>query len=109
MDAREASQLVLDWHDRQLTLDGDECVELGTADDADLTIAGSTASRSHARIEHRKHYFVLVDHSTNGTFVQTEDERVIFLRRGELRLWGDGWIALGSPLSSETAIRFRHT
>ncbi len=109
MDAREASQLVLDWHDRQLTLDGDNCVELGTAADADLTIPCSTASRSHAHIERRKQYFVLVDHSTNGTFVQTEDEQVTFLRRGELRLWGDGWIALGSPLSSETAIRFRHT
>jgi predicted component of type VI protein secretion system len=109
MDAREASQLVLDWHDRQLTLDGRTCVALGTAADADLTVPGSTASRAHAHIEHRKQYFVLVDHSTNGTFVQTEDEQVTFLRRGELRLWGNGWIALGSPLSSETAIRFRHT
>jgi predicted component of type VI protein secretion system len=109
MDAREASQLVLDWHDRRLTLDGDKSVELGTAGDADLTIDGSTASRSHAHIEHRKQYFVLVDHSTNGTFVQTEDEQVTFLRRSEMRLWGNGWIALGSPLSSETAIRFRHT
>jgi predicted component of type VI protein secretion system len=109
MDAREASQLVLDWHDCQLTLDGDTSVELGTADNADLTIAGSSASRSHARIERRKQYFVLVDHSTNGTFVQTEDEQVTFLRRGELRLWGDGWIALGAPLTPETAIRFRHT
>ena len=76
---------------------------------ADLTVAGSTASRSHAHIEQRKQYFVLVDHSTNGTFVQTEDERVTFLRRGEMRLWGNGWIALGEPLSSESAIRFRHT
>ena len=52
---------------------------------------------------------MLVDHSTNGTYVQTEDEQVTFLRRGEFRLWGDGWIALGEPLSAETAIRFRHT
>ena len=103
MDAREASQLVLDW------LKGEHPVELGSANDADLTVAGSTASRSHAHIEQRKQYFVLVDHSTNGTFVQTEDERVTFLRRGEMRLWGNGWIALGEPLSSESAIRFRHT
>ena len=109
MDAREASQLVLDWHDRQLTLNGEHPVELGSANDADLTVAGSTASRSHAHIEQRKQYFVLVDHSTNGTYVQTEDERVTFLRRGEMRLWGNGWIALGEPLSSESAIRFRHT
>ena len=109
MDAREASQLVLDWHDRQLTLNGEHPVELGSANDADLTVAVSTASRSHAHIEQRKQYFVLVDHSTNGTYVQTEDERVTFLRRGEMRLWGNGWIALGEPLSSESAIRFRHT
>ena len=109
MDAREASQLVLDWHDRQLTLNGDGCVELGTAAEVDLMVGGAAASRSHAHIERRKQFFVLVDHSTNGTWVQTEDERVTFLRRGELRLWGDGWIALGEPLSTETAIRFRHT
>ena len=29
MDAREASQLVLDWHDRQLTLDGENRVGAG--------------------------------------------------------------------------------
>ncbi|MGE0622951.1 MAG: FHA domain-containing protein [Pseudomonadales bacterium] len=109
MDAREASQLVLDWHDRHLTLGETRCVSLGTDADADLTVSGRSASRSHAHIEHRKQYFVLVDHSTNGTYVQTEDEKVTFLRRGELRLWGDGWIALGEPLSPESAIRFRHT
>jgi len=109
MDAREASQLILDWHDRQLTLDDDANAEIGTADDADLTVGCEHASRSHAHIEHRKQFFVLVDHSTNGTFIQTEDEQVTFLKRGELRLWGDGWIALGEPLSAETAIRFRHT
>ena len=109
MDARDASQLVLDWHDRQLTLDDEAHIALGTDDDADLTVSSDHASRSHAHIEHRKQFYVLVDHSTNGTFVQTEDERVTFLRRGELRLWGDGWIALGEPLTQESAIRFRHT
>ncbi|HEY5644436.1 MAG TPA: FHA domain-containing protein [Pseudomonadales bacterium] len=109
MDAREASHLVLDWHDRQLTLDESRCAALGTDPDADLAVVGHSASRRHAHIEHRKQYFVLVDHSTNGTYVQTEDEKVTFLRRGELRLWGNGWIALGEPLSAETAIRFRHT
>jgi predicted component of type VI protein secretion system len=109
MDAHEASQLVLDWHDRHLVMIGDGDVLLGTASNADLTVGDTLASRSHARIERRKQFYVLVDHSTNGTFVQTEDERVTFLRRAEFRLWGDGWIALGEPLTTETAIRFRHT
>ena len=108
MDAREASQLVLDWHDRQLTVDDDGRAVLGSADNADLVVVSPHASRAHARIEHRKQFFVLIDHSTNGTFIQTEDEQVTFLRRGELRLWGNGWIALGEPLTPETAIRFRN-
>ena len=109
MDAREASRLVLDWHDRQWLIEDEDRFSLGSAAEADLCVGGDHASRQHAHIEHRKHYFVLVDHSTNGTFVQTEDEQVNFVRRGEVRLWGDGWIALGAPLSPETAIRFRHT
>ena len=108
MDAREASRLVLDWHDRQLTLSESDRLALGCADGADLIVSGESTSRDHAHIEHRKQYFVLVDHSTNGTYVQTEDEKITFLRRGEFRLWGDGWIALGEPLSVGSAIRFRH-
>jgi predicted component of type VI protein secretion system len=108
MDTREASQLRLDWHERHVSVTEETPVTLGSADDADLSVGGGHASRAHAHIEHRKQYFVLVDHSTNGTFVQTEDEQVTFLRRGEMRLWGNGWIALGEPLSAETAIRFRH-
>ncbi len=109
MDAREASQLVLDWHDRQWLVGGEDRLLLGSAEDADLCLDAEHTSRRHAYIEHRKHFYVLVDHSTNGTFVQTEDERVTFVRRGELRLWGDGWIALGQPLAPDSAIRFRHT
>ena len=81
---------------------------LGAQPDGGLQVAGAYTSRRHATIERRKHFYVLVDHSTNGTFVQTEDERVAFVRRGEVRLWGDGWISLGDPLSEESAIRFRH-
>jgi hypothetical protein len=108
MDAREASGLVLDWHGRQWQLGDDDRLLLGSAEDADVCVADNHASRAHARIEHRGHYYVLVDHSTNGTFVQTEDEQVTFVRRGELKLWGEGWIGLGQPLAPETAIRFHH-
>ncbi len=109
MDAHEASQLVLDWHDERLAVGGDDAILLGTCENSDLILTGSHTSRSHARIEYRKQFFVLIDHSTNGTFVQTEDEQVTFVRRGELRLWGNGWIALGERLNADSAIRFRHT
>jgi predicted component of type VI protein secretion system len=109
MDAHEASQLVLDWHDRHFIPVAEEPLLLGSRPEADLTIDRDFASRHHARIERRKEVFVLIDHSTNGTFVQTEDEQLTFVRRGEIRLWGDGWIALGEPLTPQTAISFRHT
>lgn len=109
MDAQERLPLVLTWRDTRTIMDrGCDELTLGAQDACNLRIPGPHTSRRHATIERRRHSWVLVDHSTNGTFVQTEDERVAFVRRGEVRLWGEGWISLGSPLSSESAIRFRH-
>ena len=109
MDAHEPSQLVLDWHDRQLVVSADQRLALGSDATADLTIECNYTSRTHAHIERRSQFYVLVDHSTNGSYVQTEDEQVTFVRRGEIRLWGNGWIALGEPLKAGTVIRFQHT
>ena len=109
MDAQERSPLILNWQDRSAVVDGRRRnVSLGTLPGAGLQVTVPFASRRHATILRRKHDYVLVDHSTNGTFVQTEDERVAFVRRGEVRLWGEGWISLGGPLSEPSAIRFRH-
>lgn len=81
---------------------------LGNLSGAGLQVEGQHTSRHHATIERRRQSYVLVDHSTNGTFVQTEDEQVTFVHRGELRLWGEGWISLGDRLSEQTAVRYRH-
>jgi pSer/pThr/pTyr-binding forkhead associated (FHA) protein len=109
MDAQERLPLVLTWHGARAVLDDRRgAVTLGTLTDCGVQVAGPFTSRRHATIERRKHSYVLVDHSTNGTFVQTEDERVAFVRRAEVRLWGEGWISLGAPLSEASAIRFRH-
>jgi adenylate cyclase len=107
MDAHERSQLVLDWQNNHASLSGDtELLSLGACADAEVSVPGTFTSENHAYIERRKEDFVLVDHSTNGTYVQTEDERITFLRRAEIRLWGSGWISLGEPLTPEAAIRF---
>ena len=109
MDVPAASQLVLDWHDKHLVVSAEQPLQLGSDSGSDLTVSGEFTSQQHAHIERRKQQYVLIDHSTNGTFVQTEDEQVAFVRRGELRLWGAGWISLGEPLAPETAIRFQLT
>jgi pSer/pThr/pTyr-binding forkhead associated (FHA) protein len=109
MEAHGRSNLVLDWHDHKVTHDGgDSTLVLGSQPDVDLRLPREFTSRHHARIERRNHDFVLVDTSTNGTYVQTEDERVTYVHHGVLRLWGEGWISLGEPLSGDAAIRFQH-
>jgi adenylate cyclase len=109
MDAHARSPLSLSWRNRRAVIDGArDALTLGSLPGSGLQVEGDFVSRHHATIERRRQSFVLVDHSTNGTYVQTEDERVAFVRRGELRLWGDGWISLGDRLTDESAIRFRH-
>ncbi len=109
MEAHDQSHLLLNWQNQCEVFDGAEGpLTLGADTSVVLQIDRTFASRHHARIECHNNDFVLVDHSTNGTYVQTEDERVTFVRRGEMRLWGNGWISLGEPLSEETAIRFQH-
>lgn len=108
MEAHPESQLMLSWQTRNATLsDADQALSLGSDPGVDLPVKGQFASRAHAHIERRKQDFVLVDHSTNGTYVQTEDERISRVHRSEMRLWGAGWISLGEPLTEQNAIRFR--
>ncbi len=82
-------------------------LSLGKAEGNDLVADSKQTSRRHATIEFRHNDFFLVDASTNGTYVQTEDEQVTLVHRGKIRLWGAGWISLGQPLSMGQPIHFR--
>lgn len=68
---------------------------LGRGPQCDLVVNARNASRVHAKIEYRRGKFILLDESTNGTYVRTEDGREIFLRREDLPLNGQGVISLG--------------
>lgn len=74
---------------------------LGRSKSADLTVQEPLASRLHARIEHRRGKFFLVDQSTNGTWLRSGADEV-FLRREEALLAGRGVISLGRPLAEQT-------
>lgn len=54
--------------------------------------------RTHARIEKRKGNFVLIDQSSNGTYVTVSGRDEIVLRREEFILHGTGVIAFGHAL-----------
>ncbi len=83
-------------------------VTLGRQEHNDLEVIDTRVSRSHARIEYRKGQFVLVDHSTNGTFVMIKGKKGINLKRKEVALEGSGMIALGRKITPDSpkAIHF---
>lgn len=81
---------------------------LGRGSQSDLVIPAPLASRVHCRFEFRRGKFVLVDQSTNGTFVRTADGENVYLRREELLIWGTGFLSLGEEIAerNEHLIRF---
>ena len=106
--AHSHTELVLTWMRQRFALDESGSLVLGAADGSDVVVERPFVSRRHAVLCCKDRYFELTDVSTNGTFVQTEDEQVHFVHRGSLRLWGQGWISLGEPLCEEAALRFEH-
>ena len=70
-------------------------ITLGRDAQNDIVIADRKASRLHARVERRRDKFVIVDQSSNGTFVTVDGEPEIMLRREELMLRGRGRVAFG--------------
>jgi len=83
-------------------------ISIGRADENDLIVKGTLISRLHARIEATKARFVLVDQSTNGTFVHGTAGQEQFVRRDSLPITGEGLIGLGRApeLDSSQTIRF---
>lgn len=76
-------------------------------DEMDLQINSSMASRSHCDITFQHGKFILVDHSTNGTYVKEDGHQTVYLRREEFPLTGNGVIAIGGPVElSEDLIRY---
>ena len=70
-------------------------VSLGRQGHNDLVLDYERVSRSHAQIEYRRGKFHLVDHSTNGTYIQQPGKDVVFIKRDEALLSGSGTISLG--------------
>lgn len=76
----------------------------------DLVLDDSIASRVHARIEYHRGKFVLVDQSTNGTYVRMEGETPVFLHHDELVLGPKGTIGVGRETdeASPLAVHFTY-
>jgi class 3 adenylate cyclase len=74
----------------------------GRAADSDVAMDDPRVSRRHAKIELRRDKFVLVDESSNGTYVRFEGQDEILLRREEVVLQGRGCIGFGNSTQADT-------
>ena len=79
---------------------------LGKSELNQVVIEHESVSRFHAQIEYRNNDFYVKDTSTNGTYVQTEDQLVTHVHRSDQRLWGCGWLSLGAAMNEGEPIRF---
>ena len=75
-----------------------DAITIGRGEDCGMVVADENASRHHCTIERRKDKFVLVDVSTNGTYVTVEGEKEVLLQREEFVLRKRGSITFGTPL-----------
>ena len=93
---KNASKVELSFRDQSIEVsDQRKSVSLGRADDNDLVIKGNLISRIHAKIEMRRGKILLIDQSTNGTFLQNIEGDESFVRRDSVELHGEGTIGLG--------------
>lgn len=89
--------------------DGHASITMGRAEENDLVIKGNLISRLHARIEINRGKFILIDQSTNGTFVVGKDGEEAFVRRDSMQIRGEGLIGLGKAPDSNSSQVIRYT
>ena len=94
--ARSAFKMILTFKDATVEI-SDKCksINIGRADDNDLVIKGNLISRIHAKVEMRRGKFVIIDQSTNGTFLMNVLGEESFVRRDSTELGEEGTIGLG--------------
>ena len=93
---RNASRLELSFRGKSIEVsDKHKNVIMGRAEDNDLVVKGNLISRIHAKVEMRRGKFMLVDQSTNGTFVLNLLGEETFVRRDSTEITGEGTIGLG--------------
>jgi adenylate cyclase len=89
-------ELHLCYGDKQIIVNKNrKSVIFGRADDCDVIVQNSYVSRQHVRFELRFGKFIVVDQSTNGTYIRPDNGSVIRITREDMILQGKGLISLG--------------
>jgi class 3 adenylate cyclase len=103
-------RLTLRYQGQEVVVDdGHASITMGRAEENNLVIKGNLISRLHARVELNRNKFMLVDQSTNGTFVIGKDGEEAFVRRDSMQIRGEGLIGLGKAPDSNSSQVIRYT
>lgn len=108
--AAHASRLRLRFKGEELVVgeSGKAAITMGRADENDVVIKGNLISRVHARIDTARNRFVLIDESTNGTFVQQDVGEELYVRRDSTVLTGSGIISMGRVAARGTPLAIEY-
>ena len=103
-------QLLLTSADGQVVELGSDrpTLTVGRGDGNDLIVKHSLVSRLHARVEYHEGQFVLIDQSSNGSYVVSASGRSTYFRRNKCVLEGAGLIGLGKPPARESPVTLRY-
>jgi class 3 adenylate cyclase len=108
--ATKPQRLRLRYQGQEVIVDeGRVNITMGRAEENDLVIKGNLISRLHARVEISRNKFMLIDQSTNGTFVLGKDGEEAFVRRDSMQIRGEGLIGLGKAPDSNSSQVIRYT
>ncbi len=102
MELTKAGQMVLEMDESRPS------ATIGRQLHNDIVVKDRGVSRSHARIEYNRGKFVLIDQSTNGTYVLLQGKKRVHLRRDETALLGNGVISLGKEVSGESDMHIKY-
>lgn len=95
------ARLVLEYRGQKQELTPSaQAFTMGRGERSSLVVDRELVSRSHADIEFRQGKFILVDHSTNGTYLLLESGARYFVRREEFTLHDRGIICLGQAVTN---------
>ena len=93
--------LLIVGEERYALTPGTTPVVVGRGNHCDISVMSPSASRNHARIDHRRGKFILIDESSNGTHIVRADGSQAVLKREEAVLTGSGIISLGQMVGDD--------
>lgn len=104
------SRLHLRFGDKDVFVDkNNPSITLGRHEQNDFVIDDVIASRLHARINYLRGKFILVDQSTNGTYISHEGEKPVLVHQDEVVMGMRGYISLGRETRADSPLAVHFT